>query len=130
MDRVHAVVGEGADIVGIVGIVGIGGGPAALGAEVTIAEEIRRTVPFVAAVRAAYPDLVISVDTWRHQTAPDGTRRHASCARPAPIWSMTPGEAGTSGCPRWPPSTARAWSAATRAACRRGPARTGWNMTT
>src|SRR5450755_3648920 len=50
MDRVHAVVGEGADIVGIVDI---GGGPAALGAEVTIAEEIRRTVPFVAAVRAA-----------------------------------------------------------------------------
>jgi dihydropteroate synthase len=63
MERVHAVVGEGADIVDI------GGVPAAPGAEVTIAEEIRRTVPFVAAVRAAYPDLVISVDTWRHQTA-------------------------------------------------------------
>ncbi len=63
MERVHAVVGEGADIVDI------GGVPAAPGAEVTVAEEIRRTVPFVAAVRAAYPDLVISVDTWRHQTA-------------------------------------------------------------
>ena len=63
MERVHEVVGEGADIVDI------GGVPAAPGAEVTVAEEIRRTVPFVAAVRAAYPDLVISVDTWRHQTA-------------------------------------------------------------
>ena len=63
MERVHEVVGEGADIVDI------GGVPAAPGAEVTIAEEIRRTVPFVAAVRAAYPDVVISVDTWRHQVA-------------------------------------------------------------
>ncbi len=63
MDRVHTVVSEGADIVDI------GGVPAAPGAEVTIVEEIRRTVPFVAGVRAAYPDLVISVDTWRHQAA-------------------------------------------------------------
>ena len=63
MERVHEVVGEGADIVDI------GGVPAAPGAEVTVAEEIRRTVPFVAAVRAAYPGLVISVDTWRHQVA-------------------------------------------------------------
>ena len=63
MERVHEVVGEGADIVDI------GGVPAAPGTEVTVAEEIRRTVPFVAAVRAAYPDLVISVDTWRHQVA-------------------------------------------------------------
>src|SRR5271157_5120016 len=63
MERVHEVVAEGADIVDI------GGVPAAPGTEVTVAEEIRRTVPFVAAVRAAYPDLVISVDTWRHQTA-------------------------------------------------------------
>jgi dihydropteroate synthase len=36
---------------------------------VTVAEEIRRTVPFVAAVRAAHPDVVISVDTWRHEVA-------------------------------------------------------------
>ena len=61
MDRVHEVVAEGADIVDI------GGVPAAPGAEVDAAEEIRRTVPFIAAVRAAYPDLVISVDTWRHE---------------------------------------------------------------
>jgi dihydropteroate synthase len=61
MDRVHAVVAEGADILDI------GGVPAKPGTEVTVTEEIRRTVPFVAAVRAAYPDLVISVDTWRHE---------------------------------------------------------------
>ncbi len=34
-----------------------------------MAEEIRRVVPFVASVRAAYPDLVISADTWRHEPA-------------------------------------------------------------
>jgi dihydropteroate synthase len=61
MDRVHAVVAEGADIVDI------GGVPAKPGAEVTVTEEIGRTVPFIEAVRAAYPDLVISVDTWRHE---------------------------------------------------------------
>lgn len=58
--RVHEVVAEGADILDIGGI------PAKPGSEVTAAEEIRRVVPFIAAVRAAYPDLVISVDTWRH----------------------------------------------------------------
>ncbi len=34
-----------------------------------MAEEIRRTVSFTTAVRAAYPDMVISVDTWRHEVA-------------------------------------------------------------
>jgi dihydropteroate synthase len=63
MERVHAVVAEGAEIVDI------GGVPAAPGSEVTTEEEIRRTVPFVAAVRAAHPDVVISVDTWRHPVA-------------------------------------------------------------
>src|SRR5919197_544157 len=63
MERVHAVVAEGADIVDV------GGVAAAPGTKVTVAEEIRRTTPFVAAVRAAYPDVVISVDTWRHEVA-------------------------------------------------------------
>jgi dihydropteroate synthase len=63
MDRVHQVVAEGADIVDI------GGVPAKPGNEVSTAEEIRRVVAFTAAVRAAYPDLVISVDTWRHEVA-------------------------------------------------------------
>jgi dihydropteroate synthase len=63
LDRVHQVVADGADILDV------GGVAAAPGAPVDVAEEIRRTVPFVAAVRAAYPDLVISVDTWRHEVA-------------------------------------------------------------
>jgi dihydropteroate synthase len=63
LERVHAVVAEGADILDV------GGVPARPAAEVTVAEEIRRTVPFIEAVRAAYPDLVISVDTWRHEVA-------------------------------------------------------------
>ncbi len=61
MERVHSVVAEGADIVDI------GGVPARPGDEVDVREEIRRTVPFIAAVRGAYPGLVISVDTWRHE---------------------------------------------------------------
>jgi dihydropteroate synthase len=73
MDRVHAVVAEGADIVdlggGPAGPGTLGGGPAGPGTELTAAEEIRRAVPFVAAVRAAYPDLVIGVGAWRLETA-------------------------------------------------------------
>jgi dihydropteroate synthase len=61
MDRVHQVVAEGADIVDI------GGVPAKPGEDVPVAEEIRRVVPFIEAVRGAYPQLVISVDTWRHE---------------------------------------------------------------
>jgi dihydropteroate synthase len=61
MERVHQVVAEGADIVDI------GGVPAAPGSTVDVGEEIRRTAGFVAAVRAAYPDVVISCDTWRHE---------------------------------------------------------------
>ena len=61
LDRVHQVVAEGADILDV------GGVPAKPGDEVTVAEEIRRVVPFIAAVRAAYPDLVVSADTWRHE---------------------------------------------------------------
>jgi len=61
LERVHQVVAEGADILDV------GGVPAKPGAEVTALEEMRRVVPFIAAVRAAYPDLVISADTWRHE---------------------------------------------------------------
>jgi dihydropteroate synthase len=63
MERVHQVIAEGADIVDI------GGVPAAPGTEVDAAEEIRRTASFVGRVRAAYPDVVISSDTWRHEVA-------------------------------------------------------------
>jgi dihydropteroate synthase len=63
LERVHQIVAEGADIVDVGGI------PAAPGAEVAVAEEIRRTAGFIAVVRDAYPEAVISVDTWRHETA-------------------------------------------------------------
>jgi dihydropteroate synthase len=62
LDRVHQAVADGADIIDVGGI------PAAPGAEVDVAEEIRRTASFIAAIRSSYPDIVISVDTWRHET--------------------------------------------------------------
>jgi dihydropteroate synthase len=62
-DRVAQVVDEGAEIVDIGGI------KAAPGEEIDADEERRRVVGFVARVRAAYPGLVISVDTWRAEVA-------------------------------------------------------------
>lgn len=56
---VERAVGEGADMVDI------GGVKAGPGAQVDAAEELRRTVGFVAEVRRRHPDLIISVDTWR-----------------------------------------------------------------
>ncbi|MEV4655177.1 dihydropteroate synthase [Micromonospora sp. NPDC049301] len=50
-------------------IIDIGGVKAGPGAEVDVAEEIRRTVDTIAAVRAAFPDVVISIDTWRAEVA-------------------------------------------------------------
>ena len=46
-------------------VIDIGGVKAGPGDEVDVAEEIRRTVPFIAEIRSRYPELVISVDTWR-----------------------------------------------------------------
>ncbi|MEV0525614.1 dihydropteroate synthase [Streptomyces sp. NPDC050439] len=59
--RVEQAVSEGA------AIIDIGGVKAGPGEEVTAAEEARRTVGFVADVRKRFPDVVISVDTWRHE---------------------------------------------------------------
>ncbi|MFI6779565.1 dihydropteroate synthase [Micromonospora sp. NPDC050276] len=50
-------------------IIDIGGVKAGPGAEVDVAEEIRRTVQTIAAVRAAFPQVVISIDTWRAEVA-------------------------------------------------------------
>jgi dihydropteroate synthase len=61
LDRVRDVIDAGARIVDI------GGVKAAPGAEIDVTEELRRTVDLVAAVRSAYPAVVISVDTWRHE---------------------------------------------------------------
>jgi dihydropteroate synthase len=58
-DRVAEVVDQGAEIVDIGGI------KAAAGDEISVGEEMRRTVRFVERVRELHPDVVISVDTWR-----------------------------------------------------------------
>jgi dihydropteroate synthase len=63
MAAVDRAVDEGADIVDI------GGVKAGPGEDVGVREETRRVVPFIAAVRQRYPNLVISVDTWRHEVA-------------------------------------------------------------
>lgn len=58
-ERVATVVAQGAEIVDIGGI------KAAPGVEIDAAEEKSRVVDFVARVRETFPDLVVSVDTWR-----------------------------------------------------------------
>lgn len=62
-ERVRLVASQGAEIVDIGGI------KAAPGAEIDVAEEKARVVDFVARVRAEFPALVISVDTWRAEVA-------------------------------------------------------------
>ena len=59
LDRVDQVVAAGAQIVDV------GGVKAGPGQIVDADEEKRRVVSFVAEVAARYPDVVISVDTWR-----------------------------------------------------------------
>ncbi len=63
LDRVRTVVAAGADIVDI------GGVKAGPGEHVDAAEESRRTAPLVAKVRELFPDVVVSVDTWRAEVA-------------------------------------------------------------
>jgi dihydropteroate synthase len=60
---VEQAVAEGAEIIDI------GGVKAGPGSEVDVPEEIRRTVGTIAAVRAAFPEVVISIDTWRAEVA-------------------------------------------------------------
>jgi dihydropteroate synthase len=61
MERVRSVIADGAEIVDV------GGVKAAPGTGVGVAEEIDRTASFVAAVRVEFPDILISVDTWRSE---------------------------------------------------------------
>ena len=63
MLAVGSAVEQGADLVDI------GGVKAGVGREVDVSEEIDRVVPFIAQVRAAFPELIISVDTWRSEVA-------------------------------------------------------------
>ena len=73
MDRVDRVVAEGADIIDI------GGVKAAPGGDVGVAEEIDRVVGLVDRVRADYPGVVVSVDTWRREVG------EAACAAGADV---------------------------------------------
>lgn len=66
---VDAAVAEGADFIDI------GGVKAGPGAEVDEAAELARVIPFIEAVRARYPDVLLSVDTWR-----SGVAREAAAA--------------------------------------------------
>ncbi len=61
---VDAAVAAGADLVDVGGVRAGQEGPV-----VGVAEEIERVVPFLAAVRADHPDLVLSLDTWRAEVA-------------------------------------------------------------
>jgi dihydropteroate synthase len=73
LEAVDRAVAEGADAVDL------GGVKAGPGPEVDADEEERRVVPFLQAVRERYPDLIISVDTWRASVA------DAACAAGADI---------------------------------------------
>jgi dihydropteroate synthase len=92
LDRVRHVVAEGADLVDI------GGVKAAPGTEVTVAEEIDRTVSLVAAIRSEFPELVVSVDTWRHEVG-DAVCQEGRTS------STTRGVGGTRALRRWRRST-------------------------
>ncbi len=62
-EAVRVALADGADIIDV------GGVKAGPGADVDVDEEIRRTVPFVAAIRDEFPDAVLSIDTWRADVA-------------------------------------------------------------
>ncbi len=63
MAAVDQAIDDGADLIDI------GGVKAGVGRQVDADEEIQRVVPFVGKVRAAHPDVIISVDTWRSEVA-------------------------------------------------------------
>ncbi len=63
LEHLARAVAEGADIVDV------GGVRAGYGPEVDATEELRRTSDFVAEARSRFPDLVISIDTWRSEVA-------------------------------------------------------------
>jgi dihydropteroate synthase len=62
---------EGADMIDI------GGVAASPGEHVSTEEEIARVVPLVEWARDRYPDLVISIDTWRHEVGDAACRAGA-----------------------------------------------------
>jgi dihydropteroate synthase len=77
LDSAARAVADGAEIVDI------GGMRAGYGAEVDVAEELRRVLPVITAIRERFPELVISVDTWRGEVA------HAAVAAGADLINDT-----------------------------------------
>lgn len=63
MAAVHRVIAEGADVIDV------GGVKAGPGETVDVEAEVARVVPFIEWLRSAYPDQLISVDTWRAAVA-------------------------------------------------------------
>jgi dihydropteroate synthase len=61
--RIAEVIDHGADIIDI------GGVKAAPGVEVGVDEELDRVLPVLSAARREWPDAVLSVDTWRAESA-------------------------------------------------------------
>ncbi len=76
---VESAVLAGADIIDI------GGVRAGHGTTVDLDEELRRTVPTVAAVRDRFPEVVISVDTWRSEVAREAVAAGADLIND--VWS-------------------------------------------
>ncbi len=70
-DAAARAVRDGADIVDL------GGVRAGRGADVDVAEELRRVVPLVERLRSEVPDVLISVDTWRSEVARAATQAGA-----------------------------------------------------
>ncbi|MGH8966107.1 MAG: dihydropteroate synthase, partial [Actinomycetes bacterium] len=68
---IDRAVAEGADMIDI------GGVAASPGDTVTAEEEIRRVVPTVEWIRERHPDVVISIDTWRHEVGAAACRAGA-----------------------------------------------------
>ncbi|CAJ1495247.1 dihydropteroate synthase [[Mycobacterium] kokjensenii] len=60
---VHAAIADGADVIDV------GGVKAGPGQTVDADTETARVVPFIEWLRSAYPDQLISVDTWRSEVA-------------------------------------------------------------
>jgi len=62
-DAAHRAIADGADVIDV------GGVKAGPGQSVDEGTEIARLVPFIEWLRGAYPDQLISIDTWRSEVA-------------------------------------------------------------
>ena len=71
LDAARRAADDGAEVIDV------GGVKAGPGDAVDAAEEVRRTVPFLEAVREAVPDVVLSIDTWRAEVAEAAARAGA-----------------------------------------------------